>query len=133
MSDYESNSRETPGPYVVSDEDTETLEWIHGTDLNGTEFNIQLSGVDIGYLLEHLFLNMFNLMFANPLVGADDVEEDQLRNWRWINLIIKSNEIFKDIAKDKFNEVCFGFQEEDNEEVIGLFDRYIVSDKVIDA
>lgn len=138
MSDYESDlsveqifsPRELPGSCVVSDEDTETLEWIHGTDLNGTEFKLNLSGGDILYLVEHLFLNMMNLMLGgNTLGGAwsDSDGEEQLRNWRLINLLcVKSEAWTIDDVKEKFLELCEVHGVENNPEILGLFDRYVV-------
>jgi len=102
MSEYESDlsveqifsKRELPEPCIVTDKDTETLEWIHGTDIDGTEYNVQLSSCDISYLIEHLFLNMMNLMLGRDTLGGaypDTDGEEQLRNWRLINLLcIKS-------------------------------------------
>ena len=114
------------GACIISEKDTETLEWIHGTSINRFEVNVKLSLCDVGYLIEHLFLNIFNLMFGNPLACAwpDPDGEEQLQNWRLINILIKSGEITKDDVKVQFDNI-FGCNTDDDE-VLNLFDRYIV-------
>ncbi len=70
MSNYESDlsvekifsPRELSGPCVVSDKDTETLEWIHGDSDVRFKVDIKMCFSDVGYLLEHIFLNLINLM-----------------------------------------------------------------------
>jgi len=130
-------ARATRGPCIVNDNDTETLEWIHGDSVVRFKVNIQLCCSDVGYLLEHLFLNLMNLITdGNTLGGAwpDTDGEEQLRNWRLINLLcIKSGAWTKDEVKEKFLEICEVHGVEDDPKILGLFDRYIVSNKVKDG
>jgi len=117
-------------PYIVNDNDTETLEWIYGNPNTHLNNIVQFSDFDISYLLEHLFLNLMNLMLGrNTLGGAwpDTDGEEQLRNWRLINLLcIKSEAWTKDEVKEKFLEICEVHGVENNPNILGLFDRYIV-------
>jgi len=126
MSHYESSGLK--GPCIVND--TMILEWIHGTDSNGTGFNVQLSFEDVTYLFDHLFVNIFNLMFGSQLVSTwpDTDGNEQLRNWRLINLIINSDEKLKGVAEDVFIEICENFSKDNDEKVLGLFDHYIKSE-----
>lgn len=136
MSNHESDlslenmlgEREVPGPFIVSDKDKKKLEWMHGTSFGELEVNIQLSTFDVAHLVEHVFLNMFNLMFGSPLDGewTENNGAEQIWNWRLINLIIKSNEKFKDGAKEIFIEICRVFDKENDNEILGLFDRYVM-------
>ena len=59
-------------------------------------------------------------MFGNPQVGAwmEPNGEEQLWNWRLLNLVIKSNEIFFDL--------CEVFDKREDDKILGLFDRYVV-------
>jgi len=124
------NAKEKRGPYIVSDKDTETLEWIYGNSKEPSEFTVQLSGWDISYLLEHLFLNLMNVMLGRHTLGGawpDTDGEEQLINWRLINLIfINSGALTKDDVKEKFLEICEVQDVEDDPNILGLFDRYIV-------
>ena len=138
MSNYESDLSEEQlisliglkGPCIVND--TVTLKWIHGTDSNGIGFNVQLSLDDVVYLLDHLFVNIFNLMFGSQPIGTypDTDGKEQLKNWRLINLIINSDEKLKDVAEVIFIETCENFRRDDDEKVVGLFDHYIKSEWV---
>jgi len=123
-------------PLIINDNDKKTMEWIYGNPKECNNYTVQLSDGDIYYLLEHLFINLMNLMTGgNPLGCAlPDIDgEEQLRNWRLINLIfIKSGICTKDDVKEKFLEICEIHIVENDPDILGLFDRYIVSDKVID-
>lgn len=119
-------------PCIVNDNDndTETLEWIYGNSKEPNNHTVQLSCWDISYLLEHLFLNLMNLITnGNTLGGAmpDEDGQEQLQNWRLINLIfINSGALTKDDVKEKFLEICEVHRVEDDPNILGLFDRYIV-------
>jgi len=117
-------------PRIVNDDDRKTLEWIYGNSKESNNYTVQLSDCDIHYLLEHIFLNLMNLMLCrNTLGGAwpDTDGEEQLQNWRLINLIyIKSGVCTKDEVKEKFLEICEVHGVENNPNILGLFDRYIV-------
>ncbi len=138
MSNYESDLSGEPliclsslnEPCVVSDGDTETLEYIHGADLYRNEINVKISGCDVGYLLEHIFLNLMNLMFGRDTLGGafpDTDGEEQLQNWRLINLLfIKSGVCTKEDVKEKFLEICEVHDVENDPVILGLFDRYVV-------
>ena len=108
--------------------DTEKLKWIYGADLNENEINVHLSGCDVKHLFEHLFLNIFNSMFGNPQVGAwmEPDGEEQLWNWRLLNLVIKSDEKLKDEAYEIFFDICDVFDKGDDDKIHGLFEYYIV-------
>jgi len=120
--------RTMDGPCIVSDKDTEKLKWIYGAFLNGNEINVQLSGCDVKHLFEHLFLNIFNSMFGNPQVGAwmEPNGEEQLWNWRLLNLVIKSNEKLKNEANEIFFDLCEVFDKREDDKILGLFGRYVV-------
>ncbi len=111
--------------------DIQTLEWIYGNSKESFNNTVQLSDDDIYYLLEHLFLNLMNLMLGrNTLGGAcpDWDGQEQLVNWRLINLVyIKPGVLTKDEVKEKFLEICEVHDVEDDPNILGLFDRYIVS------
>jgi len=132
--DIQTNQFESLGgmkrPCIVNDNDTETLEWIYGNSKDSNNHTVQLSDGDIYYLLEHLFLNLMNLMLGrNTLGGAwpDTDGEEQLINWRLINLLcIKSGAWSKDEVKEKFLEICKVHDVENDPNILGLFDRYIV-------
>ncbi len=123
-------------PLIVNDDDRKTMEWIYGNSKESNYYTVQLSDCDIHYLLEHLLLNLMNLMTGrNTLGGAwpDTDGEEQLQNWRLINLIyIKSGVYTKDEVRETFLEICEVHDVENDPDILGLFDRYIVSDKVID-
>jgi hypothetical protein len=138
MSNYESDlsvekifsPRELSGPCVVSDKDTETLEWIHGDSDVRFKVDIQMCCSDVGYLLEHIFLNLMNLMLDRDTLGGawpDSDGEEQLQNWRLINLLcIKSGGWTRDDVKEKFLEICEVHDVENDPVILGLFDRYVV-------
>ena len=66
---------------------------------------------------------------GNTLGGAwpDTDGEEQLRNWRLINLLcIKSEAWTKDEVKEKFLEICEVHDVEDDPNILELFDRYIL-------
>ena len=121
------------GPCIVSDKDTEVIDWIHG-DSNWmyennhdiSIVNVRMSEFDIEYLIEHLVLNILNLIEGNAMGGSvPEIDgQEQLQNWRLINILIKSGAITKDDVKEKYSDICEVFQTDDNE-VVGLFDRYI--------
>ena len=121
------------GPYIVSDKDTEVIDWIHGDsnwmhgDTNEISVvNVRMSEYDIEYLIEHLMVHILNLIDGNPMGGSvSDIDgQEQLQNWRLINILIKSGAITQDDVKEKYFDICEVFQTDDNE-VVGLFDRYI--------
>ena len=114
------------GACIISEKDTETLEWIHGTSINRFEVNVKLSLCDVGYLIEHSMVYILNMIDGNSLGWSypDTDGEEQLQNWRLINILIKSGEISKDDVKVQFDNI-FGCNTDDDE-VLNLFDRYIV-------
>ena len=113
--------------------DTEMMDWIHG-DSNWmyennhdiSIVNVRMSEFDIEYLIEHLMVHILNLIDGNPMGGSvSDIDgQEQLQNWRLINILIKSGEITKDDVKVQFDTI-FGCNTDDDE-VLNLFDRYIV-------
>jgi len=120
------------GPCIVSNGDTEMMDWIHGDsnwmhgDTNEISVvNVRMSEYDIEYLIEHLMLNILNLIDGNTMGGSvPDIDgQEQLQNWRLINILIKSGEITKDDVKVQFDNI-FGCNTDDDE-VLNLFDRYI--------
>jgi len=117
-------------PLIVNDDDKKTMEWIYGNPKESNNHSVQLSDGDIYYLLEHLFLNLMNLMLDRETLGGaepDTEGEEQLHNWRLINLIyIKSGVCTKDDVKEKFLEICEVHDVENDPDILGLFDRYIV-------
>jgi len=117
-------------PLIVNDDDKETMEWIYGNSGESNDHTVQLSDGDSYYLLEHLFLNLINLMTGRDTLGGawpDTDGEEQLQNWRLINLIfIKSGICTKDDVKEKFLEICEVHDVENDPDILGLFDRYIV-------
>ena len=117
-------------PRIVSDDDRKTLEWIYGNSKESNNYTVQLSDGDGHYLFEHLFLNLMNLMTGRDTLGGawpDTDGEEQLQNWRLINLIfIKSGICTKDDVKEKFLEICEIHNVENDSDILGLFDRYIV-------
>ena len=117
-------------PLIINDDDRKTLEWIYGNSKESNNYTVQLSDCDIHYLLEHLFLNLMNLMLDRETLGGaePDIEgEEQLHNWRLINLIfIKSGICTKDDVKEKFLEICEVHDVENDPDILALFDRYIV-------
>jgi len=121
------------GPCIVSNDDTEMMDWIHGDSnwMHGDTneilvVNVRMSEFDIEYLIEHLMLNILNLIEGNPMDGSvPDIDgQEQLQNWRIINILIRSGAITKDDVKEKYSDICEVFRTDDNE-VIGSFDRYI--------
>jgi len=121
------------GPCIVSDKDTEVIDWIHGDSnwMHGDTneilvANVRMSEYDIEYLIEHLMLNILNLIDGILMEGSvPDIDgQEQLQNWRLINILIKSGAIRKNDVKEKFDNIlgC----NTDDDEVLNLFDRYIV-------
>jgi len=117
-------------PLIVNGDDKKTLEWIYGNSKESNNYTVQLSDCDVHYLLEHLILNLMNLMLCRDTLGGawpDTDGEEQLQNWRLINLIyIKSGVCTKDDVKEKFLEICKVHSVENDPDILGLFDRYIV-------
>jgi len=117
-------------PFIVDDTNTRTLDWIHGDSRERNSNPVQLSDSDVWYLQEHLFLNLMNLMLGRHTLGGawPDVDgEEQLRIWRLINLLcIKSRVLTRDDVKEKFLEICEVHGVEDDPNILGLFDRYVV-------
>ena len=117
-------------PLIVNDDDKMTMEWIYGNSKESNNHTVQLSDGDIYYLLDHLFLNLMNLMLCRETLGGawpDTHGEEQLQNWRLINLIfIKSGICIKDDVKEKFLEICEVHGVENDPDILGLFDRYVV-------
>ena len=52
--------------------------------------------------------------------------EEQLWNWRLLNLVIKSNEKLKNEANEIFFDLCEVFDKREDDKILGLFDRYVV-------
>jgi len=117
-------------PRIVNDDDRKTLEWIYGSSKESFNNTVQLSDDDIYYLLEHLFLNLMNLMTGRDTLGGawPDIDgKEQLQNWRLINLcFIKSGAWPKDDVKEKFLEICEVLGVENDPDILELFDRYVV-------
>ena len=117
-------------PCIVNDTDTDTLDWIHGDSRERNSNPVQLSDSDVWYLLEHLFLNLMNLMLGRHTLGGawPDVDgEVALRHWRLINLLcIKSGIMTRDDVKEKFLEICEVHDVEDDSNILALFDIYVL-------
>ena len=52
--------------------------------------------------------------------------EEQLWNWRLLNLVIKSNEKLKNEANEIFFDLCEVFDKRKDDKILGLFGRYVV-------
>lgn len=133
MNKHQTEEDEMIGPCIVNKDDAEMMDWIHGDSnwMHGDTneilvVNVRMSEYDIEYIIERLMLNILNLIEGNAMGGSDpDIDgQEQLQNWRIINILIKSGAITKDHAKEKYFDICEVFQTDDNE-VIGSFDRYI--------
>ena len=124
-------------PRIVNDSDTKTLEFIYGNPSVQLTNIVQLAGDDVWYLLDHLFHNLMNIMTNGNALGGvlyDEYGEEQLQNWRLINLLfIISGVLTKEEVKEKFMEICEIYSVEDDHKILELFDRYIVSDRAIDG
>lgn len=113
------------GPYIVDENDSWLLGYIHGRTDKQESYTVQLSDIDITYLVEHLFLYLQELMDGKPLLGAfwDTDGKEQMLIWRLVNLMIQSGGISRDKADDIFYPIIF---ESNDGQVPDLFDRYIV-------
>ncbi len=102
---------------------------MHGDTNEILVVNVRMSEYDIEYLIEHLMLNILNLIDGNTMGGTvPDIDgQEQLQNWRLINLIfIKSGICTKNDVKEKFLEICEIHCVENDPDILGLFDRYVV-------